>query len=66
MILRRMLRGWFKAPTDDELKAAARRRLALEQAELARQGIRVEMATERTIEEIERDLRRHYQERTRA
>lgn len=53
-----------RPPTDEELKAAARRETDRLKAELARQGIRVEMATLRTIDDLEQQLRQTYQGRT--
>lgn len=59
-----MLKRIRHQPTDDELKAAARRETERLKAELARQGIRFEMATHRTISNLEEELRRAYLDRS--
>lgn len=59
-----MLERLRHPPTDEELKAAARRETDRLKAELARQGIRFEMATHHTINNLEHELRRTYQERS--
>lgn len=61
-MLRRMLQRWFPRRSDDELKEAARRETDRLRAELTRQGIRVEMATQRTLDDLESQLRRGYTE----
>lgn len=57
-----MLAVFRRKPTDAELKEAARRETERLKAELARQGIRVEMATHMTINSLAQELRRGYQE----
>jgi hypothetical protein len=52
-----MLRRIFPTTDDDEVKAAALRETERLKAELERMDIRIEMATHRTIEELERELR---------
>lgn len=54
---KRMLRRWVPEPSDDELKAAAYREMERLKAELERMDVRVELATRRTIERLERELR---------
>lgn len=58
----RMFGLFRRPPSDDELKDAARRATERMRAELARQGISVEMATHRKIDDLEQELRRDYQE----
>jgi hypothetical protein len=53
----RMIARWFPGPSDDELKAAARRETERLQAELERMDVRIELATHRSIQELERELR---------
>lgn len=57
-MLREMLRKLWGLQSNDELLDAARRETQKLEAELERMDIRIEMATHRTAEELERDLRR--------
>lgn len=57
-----MLQRFRPAPTDDALKAAAVAETARIKAELERMDIRIEMATHRTIAEMEQQLRQQPQE----
>lgn len=50
------------AMRDDEVKAAAMRETERMTMELRRLGITVELATHRTIDELERDLRQSFHE----
>lgn len=57
MMWKRMLQRFRPELTDDALKQAARQETERLQAELARMEIRIEMATHRRIEDLERELR---------
>lgn len=57
MMWKRML-AWLRPPrSDDEIKAAAWRETERLKAELKRLDIRIELATRRSIEELEHELR---------
>lgn len=58
----RMLAQFRRKPTVDETKAAALRETERMTMELRRLGITVELATHRTIDELERDLRQSFYE----
>lgn len=57
MMWRRMLARLRPTRGDDEVKAAAVRETERLKAELERMDIRIEMATRRTIQELEQELR---------
>lgn len=58
MMWKRMLQRLRPAKSDDDLKIAAWRETERLKAELRRLDIRIELATHRTIEELEDELRK--------